>query len=301
MISVLIPIFNTDVCPLVTTLHIQLEKTSLPFEIILLDDGSSSSYREVNRQLQHLHSTRYAENITNKGRVKTRKELAYKASFSWLLFIDSDCVIDRDTYIQEYIQVLHSGNDVIVGGTTYIKQEPTQCEYLLHWKYAHQRISTYTNRYKKNCYAGFLFNNVLIKKSFFDQIVFPDAIKEYGHEDTWVGIELERRNVQIYFINNPILHQQLDRSGLFLQKHLNALSNIKILLELTDQSRLKQHIKIYRYHLLLKKVRLARVYNLISELCYERMKSNLKSCQPSLLCFDLFRLYHLNKILQLNK
>ena len=300
MISVLIPIFNTDVRELVNALSNQLVKTKQQFEICLLDDGSLKEYQIINRELNNSAYCNYKEYDTNKGRLHTRKELASTAQYPWLLFIDADCVINNSQYISNYLDHFKEGTDVIIGGTAYSKVKPSDCVYHLHWLYGSKRIATYTSTSKKkeNPYQGFLFNNVLIKKDLFLSLSFPKQLQGYGHEDTWVGMQFEMKNIKLIKTNNPVLHPQLDEAAAFLQKNIYALNNLKQLLSISPESQIAAHVKIYRYYKLLRKYKITKLFNFFIQLLENKLKKNLSGCTPSLILFDLFRLYHLNKIMQ---
>ncbi len=43
-------------------------------------------------------------------------------------------------------------------------------------------------------------------------------MKGYGHEDTFIGIELERKNIHTRHINNPVLHNRLETANAFIKK-----------------------------------------------------------------------------------
>ena len=63
MLSVLIPIFNLNVNPLVTELDRQLAQAGIPYEIILADDCSTDlDIREKNAGLSQLDKVQYIQN-----------------------------------------------------------------------------------------------------------------------------------------------------------------------------------------------------------------------------------------------
>ena len=88
MVSVLIPIYNTDVRAFVKQLILQLEKNQLDGEIQCLDDGSNEEFIILNREISNLKFVRYKELNLNIGRSRIRNLLAKTAKFQWLLFAD---------------------------------------------------------------------------------------------------------------------------------------------------------------------------------------------------------------------
>ena len=61
MLSILIPIFNFDVTDLVLELNNQALAANVKYEIILLDDASTDSFREINRNLSRQNHIKYIE------------------------------------------------------------------------------------------------------------------------------------------------------------------------------------------------------------------------------------------------
>src|SRR5687767_6734316 len=121
MISVLIPVYNTDVAQLVKAISKQLG--SLAAEIILLDDGSLPSYRNANHALA-TDQIFYYQSETNRGRFAARRALAEKAKYPWLLFLDSDSAVIRDDFMVQYSRSTTEGADVVVGGRVYVQEPP---------------------------------------------------------------------------------------------------------------------------------------------------------------------------------
>jgi glycosyltransferase involved in cell wall biosynthesis len=82
MFSILIPIYNFDVRPLVEALVGQCRKElEGEFEILCFDDGSEREYLEKNRQLKVFPEVNYRELPQNLGRARIRNLLAESARF----------------------------------------------------------------------------------------------------------------------------------------------------------------------------------------------------------------------------
>ena len=52
----------------------------------------------------------------------------------------------------------------------------------------------------------------------FKKISFNERLSGYGHEDTLFGYELNKNNIQIHHIDNPVLNGHLDTNEAFLLK-----------------------------------------------------------------------------------
>ena len=58
---------------------------------------------------------------------------------------------------------------------------------------------------------------MLIPKKIFLAIKFDESITKYGHEDTLLGIMLEKEKKEIFHINNPLYHNGIENNIIFLQ------------------------------------------------------------------------------------
>jgi glycosyltransferase involved in cell wall biosynthesis len=289
MISILVPVFNHDVAALVQELSSQLSLLDQPSEIIVADDRSSDKYRQRNRSVKELPHVQYTELPQNLGRLHIRIHLASLARYNWLLFLDSDGRIISSSFIKNYLQSFDDASGVITGGRIYEKHPPSDCRFMLHWKYGSTRENIFQNK------TGFLTNNFCIRTDLFHQLSFNTPWQGYGHEDTWIGIQLEQLRAEIKIIQNPILHEGLEPSDIFLQKSLAAVENLPALASACGQDAVAKHVRLYRMYLKIKRSGLATPVLSISKMFNSRIQKNLHSCNPSLKLFDFYRLSHLLK------
>ena len=128
MLSILIPVYNTDVTDLVSELHLQATAQECPFEIICLNDASSST-----NPLPELSHFKWLENDKNLGRASSRNRLVSESSFELLLFLDADMRVATPNFISNYISA--SGKaPVVCGGIVYETEKPEE-NYRLRWNY----------------------------------------------------------------------------------------------------------------------------------------------------------------------
>lgn len=293
MLSILIPVYNYDVFKFVSKLHYQCKAEKIKFEIIIIEDGSVNTFK--NQELQKLDSVNYIKQEKNIGRAKIRNLLAEKAKYNNLLFIDCDSDI-YDNYIKKYIDFISKTEyKIIYGGREYTKQL-SNVKYSLHWKYGTKIESKPVDKRQKEPNKSFMTNNFLIKKQIFNKIKFNEQITGYGHEDTLFGIELLKNNIKIIHINNPVIHIGLDSNDAFLEKTLTGLKNLKFIYKIyNDKKILLQNIKLLRFY--------KRYYFLKPALLiyykYNKQKiiNNLKSADPDLKKYSLFKLINLYKVL----
>ena len=122
MISVCIPVFNTDVRKLADAL--QKQAPGIPAEILLLDDGSDESFREINRSVRG-QGIRYAELPGNTGRAAVRNRFAGLAGYGHLLFLDCDSEILSADFLSRYARALKENpGSIICGGRIYGAKSP---------------------------------------------------------------------------------------------------------------------------------------------------------------------------------
>lgn len=284
MISVLIPVYNTSVVELVQELSRQLENLDIEGEILVLDDASSEEYRQQNRRITQLARVVYNELEQNAGRLQIRKFLSLEAKYSWLIFLDGDSRIINSSFIKEYADSTQSANDVIIGGRVYQKEKPQDCSRVLHWKYGHDRENIVQRK------KGFHTNNFCIKKHFFDQLSFDTSLHGYGHEDTWIGMQLEKIGAKITYIDNPIVHDGIENADVFIQKSLHALQNLSALSRQVTETVLRDHVKLFDHYCKLKRSGMASAVKMIYKRTKKTLEKNLTSCKPSLFLFDFYRL-----------
>jgi glycosyltransferase involved in cell wall biosynthesis len=280
MISIVIPVFNQDVTKLAGDLHTQLAALNIGGEILIMDDGSAPAWNALNKAVSQLPLVRYIGNGTNHGRIRIRELLAAAARYDWLIFLDGDSALLSDTFVQQYYQHLPSIPSVIVGGRVYVQTAPTDCSLHLHWRYGSVREA------RPN--SGFMSNNFLVHKTIFNKLEFTNGWQGYGHEDTWMGIQLENMGAPVQYIRNNVLHEGLETTNVFLRKTDNALYNLHRLQTIVPAPVLKKHVRLYKYFHLLRSLHLLWLPGLVNRSKF--IEKNLHSCNPSLFLFDLYRL-----------
>jgi glycosyltransferase involved in cell wall biosynthesis len=72
MITVCIPVYNSDVRALVKALYEQSKKINETIEISVIDDGSRSEFKKWNTELAG--KINYIENQQNRGRARIRNQ-----------------------------------------------------------------------------------------------------------------------------------------------------------------------------------------------------------------------------------
>ena len=293
MISVLVPVYNFDIREAVIQLQSQLVKEDVGFELLLLDDGSEEKYKLLNRELSSLKGVYYHEEPINLGRSRIRNKLANIAKYDNLIFIDCDSHIPNADYIKNYLNHVND-SPIIYGGRIYEQAEPTVNEHKLHWLYGLKREQWPARVRSQEPNKGFQTNNFLIKKELLQSIGFNEKIVGYGHEDTLFGYELQKRNISIQHIDNPVIHMGLESNEEFLRKTREGIKNLKRIMRINgNEKRLVRDITILSFYKQLDKIKLTSMVEFLYNRYEHRLRRNLLSSNPNLIVFDLYKLGYL--------
>lgn len=228
-LSILMPIYNREVAPLVTGLLAQAADWPGPVEVVLLDDKSAEEYRVKNRSLAHLPAVRYEELPANVGRAAIRNQLAARARYAWLLLLDNDSLLPDAQFLARYAQALAAAPaqvSLFVGGTTYEATPPADPALYLRWHYGRAREMRPAALRQRQPTSQLTLNNALLKSELLRQFPLDERLSGYGHEDTRLGLELARAGVAVQHLDNPVLHDGLEPAATFLEKSRQAVHNL---------------------------------------------------------------------------
>lgn len=293
MLSVLIPIYNYNANPLVCEIQKQAQATKIEFEIICFDD-SSLLFKSENRSIALLPNCIFEELPQNIGRSKIINLLAKEAKFEWLLILDCDTYPKNSNFISNYITTIQKNDyQAVFGGIVYKTKKPEK-DKLLRWVYGNKRESLSLEKRIKNPIKSALTSNFLIKRELFARNPFNEAITKYGYEDLCFLMDLETKKIQIYHIDNPTFHLNLETSLLFLNKTKIALENLVFIVDSNISKTINS--KIVSTHSLLKKLGLTKIAAMLFKVFENKISNNLLSEKPSLLLFDLYKLGYFCKI-----
>lgn len=292
MLSICIPIYNYDVTALVKELHKQAESLLIRYEILLIDDFSEERFKQINRKLESISNVSYIELGENIGRSAIRNKLAKESRYRYLIFMDCDVKITIPDYIRRYA-VCCEPQTVTCGGVNN-PDKPLSAKYYLRWKYRNKREDINADERGKHPCANFKTINFLIDKELFQSVRFDEAIKGYGYEDTLFAIEIEKQDIPIYHIDNPVTHPEEDDCDEFIRKTQEAIRNlIAITNRLDDPQLFIESVKILRVKQKITTWGLLPLFRLFYKLSKKILLKNIKSKNPSLFCFDVYRLGYL--------
>ncbi len=295
MLSICIPVYNYNVLRLVQALLTQAKRLSVDFEILVWEDGSLEERKVDNRKLVDIDPrVQYVEWAENRGRSIIRNRLAEAARFSYLLFMDCDAVLPDEHFLGRYLERLAepAKRRVVCGGRIY-PARPQDASLQLHWLYGSLKESQPAVHRRLAPNSSFMTNNFLISRSIFEDIGFNEALEGYGHEDTLFGWELQKLQIQIEHIENPVVHAGLETSSVFMKKTVEGIHNLHRLYEQMRQNNSwLEEIKLLRVFKRLQAWHLSGVTYWILTFLQLAIERRLHSAKPSLIAFDLYKLYH---------
>lgn len=246
MLSILIPTYNYETTTLVQSLYNECIRLNIAFEIIVRDDAlANNKYQKQNETINTLKNCSYKVNSRTLYRAANRNTLAENAQYENLLFIDGDARVENTQFVQHYLPFFHK-NTVVIGGTKYIESQLNE-DNSLRWHYGfHKEMKSAAQRNVKP-YHSFTPFNVLIPKHIFQKIKFDENLKEYGHEDTLFGWQLQLHKIPLIHIQNPLIHEGLESNEVFLNKSEKAIQNLIQLEQISVYAAMLENLDLVRF------------------------------------------------------
>ncbi|MDD2564227.1 MAG: glycosyltransferase [Salinivirgaceae bacterium] len=289
MLSVCIPVFNTDIRDLVSNLSKQAVDDNLDVEIRVYDDRSHLDYRKENRIVAGFKHVIYNELQRNIGRAAIRNKLALESEGTAILFMDGDMQVINSDYLQKYYN-LHRNESVIVGGIAYQKELPGS-SFALRWKYGHLRESIPADQRQIYPYRSFMTGNVLIPKQLMIDNPFDEQIVGYGHEDTKFGYQIRKLRYPIIHIDNALMHGGIETSKEFLFKTKVGIENLVALWRRLDYpSDFASTVRLLKTTQKFNKFGIRGLTLLCFNLMRNNIEKNLHSNDPKMRLFDFYKL-----------
>lgn len=289
MLSILLPSYNNRCVELVKELHEQASSIEgLEYEIIVADDGGNDqAIKKENALINTLPNCRYIIRTKNVGRSAIRNYLASVAKGNMLLFIDSDIKIVREDFIARY-----ATQDGVVDGGVEIVGNPKEMRHNLRFWYEYKSAPQHTAEQRMQVpYQHIHTANLLVPTDVFNEIKFDERFIRYGYEDVLFGKGLEKHNIKITHIDNPVGLDKFESNIKFIKKTEEGISTLKFFRkELSGYSSLlKIAGNIERWHM-------TWIVKFFHFVFYPMLKLNLISRHPSLHVFYIYKLcYFISK------
>lgn len=207
-ISILIPVYNAEKT-IKRTLDSILNQTCLPFEVVLLNDGSSDSSLKILEEYQKENNLFEVYTQQNCGVAITRQNLIEKASGEYLPFCDADDYYEKNT-IEQILNVLEKKEvDLIDYGYTLIKKSGNKTilkRQLSEGMHSKSEYGLFHIKGLTDLYYSFLCNKCLKK----ELIMMNPSLKfQHTMEDVIFNIEYMERCNSIYILEKSLyIHDQ---------------------------------------------------------------------------------------------
>lgn len=291
MLSILIPTYNHNALPLAEALITQLKKTDIVYELICVDDGSSSTLNIENQKINSLKNATFIARENNVGRNANRQFLAEQANYNWLLFIDSDTIPKHSDFIKNYIPFFKKDHEAIFGGFAY--QNNTDSKTSLRYNFGKSREEVNASRRNSLPYKVIISANFLIKKDVFIALNKKVTTNIYGL-DYLFGALLKQNNIKVFHIDNEVYHLGLDTNEDYLRKTKKAIEALTLI---KQSSNITTHdISLLNAYQKLKKTGLEKLFSFTIKMATPLIEKNLQGSKPNLFLFDLYRLGHFIKL-----
>jgi len=288
MLSIVIPVYNYDIFPLVKMLMEEAISMKISFEILCLDDASDDMEIQINnKKIESFKNCYYEILPENIGRSMIRNKLVEIAHFDNLVFLDADVLPTQQGFIKTYLNAL-AGNEIVFGGISYPK-ESDSLKQTLHYKYGKKREALSFKKRSRTHSSNFTSANFAIKKELVQKIKFDESIKTYGFEDIMLSKELVLNGFKITQIDNLVVHNGIieNNNDYILKEH----ESLETLYKLYVNKKIdNKNVRLISYYTLLKKIRISNLYLIFFQLIRKNLLINLRSKRPSLFLFDLYRL-----------
>ncbi|MFH7014822.1 glycosyltransferase [Flavobacterium sp. FlaQc-47] len=286
MLSILVPVYNYNVFPLVLELKKQADYLKIEYEIIVQDDVSQNFISE-NTEINSLSNCSFSINAKNLGRGKNINLLCYKSKYEYVLIMEADSIPENKSYIKNFIELISKSPIVIFGGVKY-PEIPPSIEKVLRWKYGINREIKSIKHRLKNKYDFVFTWNLLLKKEILLQFPFPEYVTEYGYEDFIFIKNLRLNSVPIIHIENFLIHYNDEESIEFIKKSERAAQNLHDLVQ--SQKIDSNDVKLSKAFALLKSFYLLGIVKAIYRMTKKRVINNLRSENPNLYLLDFHKL-----------
>lgn len=288
-LSIAILVYQFSPIKLVEELVRQARRLDIPFELVVYDDGSGSTWqKKLKEDLAAIPEVFLELAQQNLGRSAARNRLVSKVLGKYVLMIDGDNPINSPHFVNDYFRARKK--DTILVGGRYVMPEPLPgCE--LRWLFAQKREVKSLKERQANPYDHFQTNCFLADKSVFNKVGFEEELQTYGYEDNLFGLALKKAKVPILHIENPQLHLADDRNLAFLAKSEQAMVSLFWIYQ--NRPHYIEEFKLLMILKRLNQLKLRRLCFWALTIMEKGLKENLDSNGPSLWRFDLFRLHRL--------
>lgn len=197
LISIIIPVYNSEKY-IAETIKSVLKQSYRNYEVIIIDDGSTDNSARI---INGFRNNCKIITKSNKGRSTARNDGLAVASGEYVLFLDSDDLLEEDALENLYAPLSKGKFPLIYGKYSFINQNSVKVNDKIHHSFKEGKIEDCKSLFSKNFIAtpAAMFNRsfLISNKLFFDQ-----DLSQYEDWDLCLRILLN--NGEIKFVNKII-------------------------------------------------------------------------------------------------
>lgn len=241
-LSILIPVYNWDLSPLLKAILAEIDAFDLSREVgvIVIDDSSSDARLLAgNAAFIAAHGRPFLKCRalgSNVGRSAIRNMLADEAHGEFLLFLDCDVLPDAPDFIRNYLShAKGDGFDVVCGGISYRTRVMKGAEYDYHAYLGNKKEVKAAAVRNLAPWRHILTSNIMVRKSVFQTTHFDERFTGYGYEDIEWGVRLAEK-FRVLHIDNTASHLGLVTRAKAYEKMRNSVPNYLLLKELCPEA-----------------------------------------------------------------
>ncbi|GBF57585.1 hypothetical protein PbB2_01253 [Candidatus Phycosocius bacilliformis] len=251
-LSVAMPFFRNDPCPLISMLTNQVGL--LPVELLLVDDGSGSPAltRAVTDLLDEVPAPAKLITLThNQGRSAARNRLIAASTAPFILFLDSDMAPDRPDFLAQWVKLAQADQTAIAYGGYSTLQIPDCAALALAKHIAEGSDCDPAAARQHRGPLALATSNLLVRKSILADIPFDTDFIGWGWEDVDWALRAAAQGHFVSHVDIPATHLGLDEAAVLLDKFAKAAGNFRRMvdrhpemaaLRSTQMARLMKHI-----------------------------------------------------------
>jgi len=259
-VSVIIPTFNAEERLLL--LLASLENQSVKnYEVIVVDDGSTDRTCEAVTEGSQRYSVPlryyYLDNTDIFGAGMARNYGANKAQGNILLFLDQDCVADKEL-IKLHLKHHHS-KDVLLGYYASYQNEHENYEFsrlkndiqymrpILPIKEFRDQL--FLDKSNGEAWKCFLSGHFSIKKKIFQNNQFDESFNRWGCEDVELGYRLHQAGTSIDFAKDCMAYHISQKNVPQSERFLNLAKSLIQMYEKHKTEEMKMYCFERFYHI----------------------------------------------------
>lgn len=174
-----------------------------PFEVIIVNDGSSESVKDVFNYLSQTHTNLYQTFIPLEANNISPKKLAVTlgvkaARHDYVVFTNADAVINSTRWLHRFGEEFATGKEVVFGNSVPTAECATMLGATSRLDILSDRIETFSPAISGKAYRCTTYNMGYRKSLFFDDKGFSRNLNlNYGDDDIFIRLLSSKENTSV--------------------------------------------------------------------------------------------------------